>query len=164
MAGSYTTPCQPRQGSEMVQRHTACRRGARCSPLTVQHLGARGPGTPSAAPCKACGAGRAGIAFHGACLWSHCSVLQARGDFLGLWELVRESGFAKCPYLIQPKGTLVWVVKPGLSNQELLLGLRSTLDATPNIWKPGGCPHGAPPWRSLPGHSLAGGPHAPADI
>lgn len=56
--------------------------------------------------------GKAGIAFDGACLLSHCFVLQASGDCLGRWELLRESGFAECHYRIQPKGTFVWVVKP----------------------------------------------------
>ena len=52
------------------------------------------------------------IAFQGiACFLNRYFALYSSGeDPLVLWKLSRESSFAKCRYLIQPKGIVVWVV------------------------------------------------------
>lgn len=66
-----------------------------------------------AALCRACIAGRARISFPDACLLNHYFVLHSSGeDSLGLWKLSRKSSFARSHCLMQPKGILVWIVKP----------------------------------------------------
>ena len=100
-----------RQALEMVQHHAACCWGcwgASCCLASGETEALDNPWQLHTGPRRP---GRARITFQSTCFLNYYFFLRSsREDSLGLGELSRESSFAKCHSLIQPKGVLVWVV------------------------------------------------------